>query len=377
MSRVRSWKPVVVVSGTRDVYLGTTLISHYVNTYNHTTHWWECLDSITPAQPPYPDHDLDMRKGSMGAVRVNGTKVNGSLTRVYTDFPFTIGGAAWCSLTPSSLVSWSELKTQALANANPNVPIVDIPLFLFELKDLPSMIRQAGKLLARKGTARDAPGYYLGYQFGWAPLVRDLWNLTGIGKAIDERLKYIDRLGSGGSHIQRRLRVNTATPVVSTHYGDGYYGTAELTSNSKTTAWYSMWCAADQTYRPDNPRWEAIRSTLGLRLSYSTLWNMLPWSWMVDWFTTIGQHLNATRTGIPFRPTKLCIMQKTEFTHVLKMQPSVESISMVCESPPEGIAKRRKVYANPTSIPKFRLPMLSATQLGVLGALWAQMSFRR
>jgi hypothetical protein len=46
----------------------------------------------------------------------------------------------------------------------------------------------------------------------------------------------------------------------------------------------------------------------------SDLWNVLPWSWMVDWFSNYGDFFNAHRNTIPVQPSgKINIMtyQKT------------------------------------------------------------------
>jgi hypothetical protein len=51
-----------------------------------------------------------------------------------------------------------------------------------------------------------------------------------------------------------------------------------------------------------------FRSVLGLRLSAASLWEALPWSWLVDYFINVGDYLDASRGGIKYGVTHQNLM---------------------------------------------------------------------
>ena len=109
---------------------------------------------------------------------------------------------------PTGNRSAGYLVTQALANVNPSNPLVDVPLFLFEFKDFPGMLKNAGDILSgirniSKGiNPKHANDGFLAYQFGWAPLFSDLRKLLNFAKEFEKRQNFLKQNG-GGKKIRR------------------------------------------------------------------------------------------------------------------------------------------------------------------------------
>ena len=117
------------------------------------------------------------RKSTFARMTMTGT-YNGQL---YVGMPVTyyrsIGHLA---LPPRP--SDADLTTDVIAISNPSKPMVDLPVFVFEMLDLPELLKNTGDLLLKpkSQTARDAisgmlndpkvASTFLTWEFGWAPL---------------------------------------------------------------------------------------------------------------------------------------------------------------------------------------------------------------
>jgi hypothetical protein len=92
----------------------------------------------------------------------------------------------------------------------------------------------------------------------------------------------------------------------------------------------------------------------------------------MDYFTNFGAYLQATRGGLPFTWSNLCIMRRTVAERrdyvvfnpqKLDFQPGLRTSEF----------KERKVF-NYTPLPAFRQQVLSWSQLAILGSLAASRS---
>jgi hypothetical protein len=63
---------------------------------------------------------------------------------------------------------------------------------------------------------------------------------------------------------------------------------------------------------PDGSVLGEFRRILSLDYAPSTIWNMLPWSWLVDYFVNIGSYIKARENAMKFRYENLNLMQRQE-----------------------------------------------------------------
>jgi hypothetical protein len=173
-----------------------------------------------------------------------------------------------------------------------------------ELRETLQMIKRPASAL-RKGLdeylnalkkVRSAPpasrrralsGTYLEYAFGWLPLIND----------VEDGLKAYSKLGTqqrtrvrgeGNTSSQNRL-VNARRQLIDGNYT---YATSNLTDFAESDVFiYGEVIGRFETGA--NPR--SVADSFGFRLDEfaPTAWELLPWSFLVDYFTNIGDIVSA------------------------------------------------------------------------------------
>lgn len=266
------------------------------------------------------------------------------------------------------------VATKAAAATNPSKPYVDVPTAITEeLRDSVFRIRDAGRgLFAQAGNAN------LHYQFAIRPVVGDLNRLLMIQREIDRRVRMIERLKIRGyrSNYQQGMYSAQATEgryVQSA--GELMYSTFQIETTQRVWA-HCRWAVADHDMSsmdtPAEMRDLAIRSALGLTVDPLTAWNLTPWTWLGDWFGSVGSYLGAQRNIIPATLIEVVVMR-----HAITLAtcPSV-SYSNIYGIPVNmtGIARTRErksraySYISPFAA---HLPFLDGRQMGILGSLAA------
>jgi hypothetical protein len=262
-----------------------------------------------------------------------------------------------------------------LARLNPNVPDVDLPLFLFELREAPKMIRDLGNFL-KKPLQPDVPGSYLAYQFGWKPLFSDLHKLANLAETISKMESHYETIARKQSASGSLDSYNTSWKG-GTQTGSGISWKYEYQLERKV--WFSARAVPVKSapYFGESPH-EALRRTLGLNLSASTIWNALPWSWLVDYFVGVGDYLDASRGTSAFDIKSICIM-----VHDI-MDVSPTDIQATGSTIISGITNgtlsidRMRRFVHPA--PKRHFAFASdpfVGKLGILGALATQSALKR
>ncbi len=172
-----------------------------------------------------------------------------------------------------------------------------------------------------KDVANYAGGEYLNVVFGWSPLIADLAGLLKVLITID-RMVY-----SETNRRQRQWTGPSTTTVVQTtrgwaHRPSGSTSDAEFDKVSGDTAYLTIGNAQveekvflSEDYRlssryssiakPDSAsngfveRAEEILARLGLVDDPTLVWELVPWSWLVDWVVNIGNSITNARTYSP------------------------------------------------------------------------------
>jgi hypothetical protein len=327
--------------------------------------------------PPYvvPNPLTLMDYDAAPGFKLSGTIPDGIFEYRYNQFS-TIGRSSYTTTPETTAVNWLYWQTKALANLNPSAPKVDLPLFLFEFKDFPAMLKNLGDVLGNKQHPRDIPEGYLAYSFGWAPLVSDLMKLLEIQKSIEDRKRYLRAL-EGGTHIRRQLGSGVLQHVF---LPDGFnmgvtnwtltpIFVADVTIVEKQKVWFTA-NAKLLTDLPavSSPDELATVLSLGLVMSPSTLWNMVPWSWLIDYFFNIGDLLESLRGWIPLSVPQMCIMARNESSSTLTNIRKHPGISWSGGTTIRRTAKQRHVVYEPMPFLTAD-PFLSFGQMANLGAL--------
>lgn len=160
-----------------------------------------------------------------------------------------------------------------------------------------------GRLLMRLARLRSVGKEYLNVQFGWMPLLKDIRDMYETYTNLNRKLNQLQR--DNGRLIRRRRSKGvqkSSTSVVSNSAGVVYsnpsilnytFGNSKSSRTVTTTTTERIWFAgAFRYYIPDvgTDQWtkRATRALFGLNPSPEVLWQALPWSWLIDWFSNIG-----------------------------------------------------------------------------------------
>lgn len=278
------------------------------------------------------------------------------------------------------------------ARMSPNKPAVDLPLFLFELRDLPGMlehvnsfakslpkaidlIKSAGDSLLARGS-KGAANNFLQYQFGWAPLISDLQSMFSFGDAFKRRRKQLNSLWDKGLHrkieLDRKEQTNREENFSYYEQIGPFVCTGKNSFTTISRSWgTSRWKSTAPAPTSDKDKdWETTRSLLGLGLSPATLWQAIPWSFLVDYFVPIGDYLDTYRNSVPCGPVSVCVMRET-ITTVTRREVTAGGGINGKGSGGTGSATLTSKFRLPKSISPFpsAIPFLGGQQMSNLLAL--------
>jgi len=237
--------------------------------------------------------------------------------------------------------------TQAWSRTKPHLEHANAFVFIAELRDLPRMAKSLQKRAFefhkiwsqfKRGSAEGALEFmspksraddFLEHQFGWQPFLSDLRKFYSTYHGSAE---YIKQLTAENGKAVRRKSTLIGVPIQEAG-PDGkprirYGPSREDTLVSKTTgqiltpslpasffstppSWEVRKVVETKLtavgrftfYRPEfdtglseyNSAWFEIQRQLtlyGLRISPSNIWRATPWTWLIDWFSTVSSYFD-------------------------------------------------------------------------------------
>jgi len=258
----------------------------------------------------------------------------------------------------------------------------------------PGMQNPAFRGLVGLANYRNIGSEYLNVVFGWEPFVRDLQKIYRLWQEIDKRLAQLVR--ENGKSIRRKATVledRTSTQTTTNYnfpwanvygavpsFGTGWTHYTHI-ATTYTRVWFS---AAFQYYIPDigSSRWtqKARRALFGVQPTPELLWNVLPWSWLVDWFSNVGDTISNLHDGAVENLTvrnsfimKHTVTQDIYHAHVHRNPQNSpgnawDGVDHPFNSHYTKDEKIRDGGGNPFGL-HVQLPSLSGRQLGILAAL--------
>jgi len=228
-----------------------------------------------------------------------------------------------CTLESQKLLSGDSnaLGAKFIADTIPTKSPVSLAAILGEAyQGLPSLIGMT--MLHGKGNSNvlsDVGGEYLNYAFGIAPTISDTTNLF---KAIAEISKMIQQYHRDAGRVVRRKRglppqktVEVTEEVIPPYSSNGplwgwhdeavaSVGKINLTRKTTRRTWfsgaysYTLGDHSDDVIGRFKQFEENANRALGTRLTLETLWQLAPWSWLLDWVANVDDVLtNATYLG--------------------------------------------------------------------------------
>jgi len=223
-----------------------------------------------------------------------------------TDFSkMTIDQAnAWIEPRTPRLLTDLELAalgSTAISRVEPTNPLVDGASTVAELlrEGLPSI----------PGTQRNPGSEYLNYQFGIAPTLGFAQDAIKAAKNADKVVKQLQR--DSGKLVRRRYEFDEERETSTTSTSGVYpalasggvpniYVAQAGTLHRRTMTRKKVWFSGAFTYYFPESGWSSKLyewdRLYGAVPGVDTLYNLVPWSWLVDYFTNVGDvlgNLNA------------------------------------------------------------------------------------
>lgn len=224
----------------------------------------------------------------------------------------------------SSFIDPAAALTKVASWTSPGKATVSLPNFIFELKDLPSMLWNRGKQKQGNSVAEQ--------NFAWDPLLSDTAKLFQFPAQFERKLRELNAIYDrpGGLKRQRVVAEGHArsTSVVAAH--SWICGVSvERTNHTLSRQWASLsWKPLFGAFS-EKPNAVALANKAaatihGWRANPAILWDALPWSWLVDYFTNMGDLIEASSNSFEYFPDQCCVMNRTSTVisdHVLERHP--------------------------------------------------------
>lgn len=239
-----------------------------------------------------------------------------TVTRTNSEFVSVSGGAyryqgQLCCAVPGmsnnpslgSFLTISDAKLRStgasgIARAKPGGPVMGLGQAVGEARQLPSIpsLKKAVKSLQGLGSQ------YLNVEFGWKPLLNDLRDLLDFQAKIDKAFNQLRR--DNGKVVRRRMTVDkTESSSFSSFTTNGTYPTLHNLLYSQSANIHKR-----QTYIKSGARYwfegafrywipnlesptkaAYIKAHLAGGIPTPELvWELMPWSWLIDWFSNAG-----------------------------------------------------------------------------------------
>jgi len=265
----------------------------------------------------------------------------------------------------SDVPSNVEAATQAAARTNPSRPYVDVPANLLELGDVAHILRSTGT-----GLLRRIAGENLRYQFAIRPLVSDLTRLMVFQRQLDNRLAELQRLQTQKG-LRRTVQIGTYSAQDSINYAiqsQGIFASGAFDVNTvQTVRAHTRWTPNGDfsLLRTDQDKRRLVtRALLGLTVDFSTLWEPMPWSWLIDWCSNVGDFFKANRNIIPAQLADVSVIRHTRSEY--RNQGWTDGTAVIA---PGNVIRETKGRATSFVAPVAHFHILSGNQMGLLASL--------
>lgn len=166
-----------------------------------------------------------------------------------------------------------------------------------QLKTLvPSLLQGIGSLFTwgvrqklGKKSVKQIAGSHLAYSFGLAPLISDFRSLFSIRGKVEKRIKQLKDRNGGAVRVSKATSITTASSAYAAIYG--WSDDTHFTENGKWSCTSQGFVSARVNgFFSGNSEAQAKMwaSALGLSTPLQTIWELIPFSFVVDWFIPVG-----------------------------------------------------------------------------------------
>lgn len=343
-----------------------------------------------------------------GLVGTRYNIVTGAVERIMNNFPLGSHPTPPDPRTVFPALTTLEKSNYAwriLSEANPSKADVSLPTFIAEMKDIPSLMKNWYHMFIRGKKAYQAllrveggPGTgrrlsalllqipaivasgHLTWRWAIRPFIRDVEKLCDFTYLVNKRMYELAKLHTG--HVIRRRvslgrtsSTSVATGQILHSEGIVLKGKRITTSTSRTWGTVSYRMPDGKLFPITNDELvaKARRLVWGITTheALATAWELMPWSWFVDWFANIGTVINATNNSLGLVHNDCCLMRHTKSEVTIDIDPATSESWARPNSDYYTTFERKERFVVAPLLPfaPTYLPLLSGKALSILGSL--------
>jgi len=264
-------------------------------------------------------------------------------------------------------ISNTAAATQAAARTSPSAAYVDVTANVLELADIAMLIKSTGETLLKKFASGN-----LKLQFGMLPLVRDLDKLIGFHEQVARRIRTIEKLRTTGSYrktVDIGVYNGFASDLFIMQSADAFIRVPRTCYTVHGIRASCKWIpAVDLSYLNNESMYALAKAAvLNTEINFSSLWEAMPWSWLIDWCGNVGTYLKAQRNVVPATLAGVTVQRHTKTIWRVDgySDPSSGNRTMT----PAIVTKEQKLRQTSFVSLTAQWPFLSANQMGILASL--------
>lgn len=281
-----------------------------------------CVDEVHPNHP-YEGGPFDLRESSVSYNDGDG-KWGYEYTTPAGYNSTGYRGKVRCNvlantvLPASSSAYASTFGAQAWNKYKPGKPVVSGGVFLAELREMGpkammtqlmqfrQMYRNLSKSYGMMRNTKPASKLYLSYMFGWRPFLSDLRRWLDSIKKIDKDIAQLIRQNGQWQRKGGTLFENESTVQVTSGASMYPSPTQQIASfrRTKTITSDKCWFVGKfRYYIPElnDPKWgkfNARRRLYDLEIGPEQVYQLLPYSWLIDWFSNLGNVISNLQSSV-------------------------------------------------------------------------------
>lgn len=252
--------------------------------------------------------------------------------QIYLEPPFDFehdGVRVWDTIKPPEVdLDLSGIGPKLWKEMNPTKPAVGLGVNIAEVKDFPRLIK--GKLDSLKSLVKSVTNpkgiadWFLAIQFGWKPLLSDIKKCINLYFKLEKRIEFLMRNGGVPLHRSTPARKPVITDEVLFEYsGPDNQGwmrdhvpidsdpdsmvdrfKCKIVLHKEVTESASGVFTYHLGDIPPTPAYLRLK-LLGLIADEALMWEATRWSWLVDWFSNMGDVISNIEANLRDRVVSL------------------------------------------------------------------------
>lgn len=399
----------LLVSGTTAVYIDG-IGSASTRSYSSDTQFMnDHVGNIGPFLR-YNDNpcesDRYVRRGGL----MNGSFNSFGLERILIDCPHASMSSSVTHLEVSGEPNVYTSGVEGASRANPSQASIQLPVSAVELKDVPKMVlskfirpdkvdivvktirrsqfsnleglskKQFKTVIQRRMRRKKKSSVFdvlPEFEFGWMPFASDIKKLFQFPALFESRMRTMSALQKGPLHRKRLVYEGSARDKQNNVYFWSENGIVigEVLKTTKVSHMVtSTWTISDPFAKMSNREMSqaVAKYVLGLDSTQMmvNLWEGIPWSWLIDWFSNFGEIASLYTGGF----TKLPKVNVTRMVKTEAVFTPTESSPWINTSVGHVTRTYWARYISVPLLPSISVPLLSERQTLILGSLIGQRS---